>query len=116
MRKRIMSVLVIGMLATAPAVFAAVQTKTPSTAPASKKAAAPAGHAVRGVVKSMDATTLVITKSGKKPTDMTFTINSSTMKEGAPEVGSTVSVRYHQQGKSMIATAIATQPAATTHK
>jgi hypothetical protein len=70
--------------------------------------AAPASHSTSGVVKSVDATTLVITHNNK---DMTFTVNGSTQKSGNVAAGSHVTVRYQAEGKSMVATAITEQPA-----
>jgi len=76
-----------------------------------KAAAKPAvaGHATQGVVKSIDATTLVISRD--KKADETFTINPSTQREGTIETGATVSVHYKQEGKTNVATAIVAKPA-----
>ncbi len=68
-------------------------------------------HATRGIVKSVDDSTLVITKSGKKPEEMTFTLNGSTHKEGAVAAGSPVSVRYQEDGKTHVATAVSVEQA-----
>jgi hypothetical protein len=93
---------------------------TPQTPPAAAKKeatktttkAAPT-HATSGVVKSVDDSTLVITKSGKKPEEMTFTLDGSTHKEGAVAVGAPVSVRYHEDGKTHVATAVSVEQAKT---
>lgn len=69
-----------------------------------------ATHSTTGTVKSIDSNTLVISKPGKKG-DMTFAVNGSTMKDGTVGVGSTVTVRYQAEGKSMVATAISEKPA-----
>ena len=69
-----------------------------------------ATHSTTGTVKSIDASTLVISKPGNKG-DMTFTVNGSTMKDGTVGVGSNVTVRYQAEGKSMVATAISEKPA-----
>jgi hypothetical protein len=61
-------------------------------------------------VKSIDSNTLVISKPGSK-SDMTFTVNGSTQKDGTVAVGSNVTVRYQTEGKSMVATAITAKPA-----
>jgi transcription elongation GreA/GreB family factor len=37
---------------------------------------------------------------------MTFTVNGSTQKDGTVGVGSNVTVRYQNEGKTMVATAI----------
>jgi hypothetical protein len=68
--------------------------------------AQPAIHAVRGVVKSVDASSLVIARSGRKAENLTFVLNPSTMHEGALAVGDNVSVRYRQDGKTLVATAV----------
>ena len=70
-------------------------------------------HATSGVVKSVDDSTLVITKGGKKPEDMTFMLNASTHKEGAVAPGAPVSVRYHEDGKTHVATAVTVEQAKT---
>jgi len=82
---------------------AASQTSKPA---AEKKPAAPAAKATTGVVKSVDASSLVITK-GKA--DMTFVINSGTEKKGDLKAGANVSVRYKTEGKQNIATAVTVQ-------
>jgi hypothetical protein len=71
--------------------------ESPQTAP---------DHAVSGVVKSIDATTLVITRPRKTPGEMTFALDSSTEREGPVAVGDTIEVRYHTDGHTLVATAI----------
>ena len=68
-----------------------------------------ATHATTGVVKSIDDSTLVITRSGKKG-EMSFAVSPETHREGSVAVGSQVSVRYHENGKMYTATAITAQP------
>ena len=65
-------------------------------------------HATKGVVKSVDANTLVITHKGK--TDMTFALNPATHLQGTVAVGTSVDVRYREDGKTYVATAITAQP------
>jgi len=60
-------------------------------------------------VKSVDDSSLVITRHGKKPEDMTFTMNANTHKEGAVAVGSPVSVRYQESGTTHVATAVSVE-------
>jgi len=77
------------------------------------RAAAGAGpastiHATRGVVKSIDATTLVISRPRNRG-DITFKLSSMTHRDGKIVVGSTIAVRYREEGKDHIATAIALQ-------
>jgi hypothetical protein len=68
-----------------------------------------ATHATTGVVKSIDDSTLVITRSGKRG-DITFAVSPETHREGSVAVGSQVSVRYNESGKTFTATAITAQP------
>lgn len=84
---------------------------TPPKSATRSKQTAPASHAATGVVQSVDATTLVIArrKNGGRP--MTFLISPSTEREGKITVGSPVSVRYHADGKTLVATAITAQAA-----
>ena len=82
----------------------------------STKAAVAASHATTGTVKSMTADTLVVTRPGKKGGDLTFTLNGSTQKEGNLAVGSKVSVRYREEGKTMVATAVMAQGSPTAKK
>jgi hypothetical protein len=87
-------------------------TAAPLLAFGAAPAAAPkvANHATVGVVKSMSDTTLVISRTGKKKGEMTFVVQPSTTRQGALSVGSTVSVRYHADGKMNVATAISERP------
>jgi len=111
MRKFVLSsafgVAVIAMAASGAAAQAGASTK-----PAEKTSSKPAvaGHATQGVVKSVDATSLVISKG--KNADETFMLNASTQREGTIEPGAHVSVHYREEGKSHVATAIVAKPAA----
>jgi hypothetical protein len=89
-------------LAVAGSTFAAVPQ-------AAKKTSTPATHTAKGTVKSLDNSSLVV--SQKKGGDMTFVVDNATAKTGAPAVGSEVTVKYHTEGKTMMATAITAQPA-----
>jgi hypothetical protein len=100
----VMAMPIAGIAATRQAAPAAA--KKEATGSAAK--AAPT-HATKGVVKSVDDSTLVITRHGKKPEDMTFTMNASTHMEGAVAVGSPVSVRYQESGTSHVATAVSVE-------
>jgi hypothetical protein len=88
--------------------MAVVTTIGAQAKPATKTAAKStmATHSTTGTVKSIDSNTLVISKPGKKGGDMTFTVNGSTQKDGTVSVGSNVTVRYQNEGKTMVATAI----------
>lgn len=97
-------------LAVAGSAFAAVNAAPAKRAPqAAKKTTTAASHTVKGTVKSLDNSTLVL--STKKGGDMTFVVDNNTAKQGSPAVGSEASVKYHTEGKTMMATAITAQPA-----
>ena len=88
-------------LAVAGSAFAAVPQS-------SSKKSTPASHTVKGTVKSLDNSSLVVSHKGG---DMTFVVDNGTAKTGSPAVGSEVSVKYHTEGKTNMATAITAQPA-----
>ena len=112
MRRVFTTIVLTAVLAVSGAYAAMAQTPSKkSAAPVAAKPATAASHSVKGVVKSIDASSLVITKSGKAGGDMTFTLNADTKRDGAPAVGSPVSVRYRSEGGSMVATAVSAQPA-----
>lgn len=67
-------------------------------------------HATRGVVKSMSATALVILPSRRNTNEMRFVLSPLTHREGQMTVGATVSVRYHIQNQTFLATAVSTHP------
>jgi hypothetical protein len=125
MRKPILTALIAGALSAAPLVaFGQTSTaKAPAPAPAAKQSSTASAssasqsasktesttHSTRGVVKSINDSTLVITRSGKKAGDMTLALNSSTHRDGSIAVGTPVSVRYMHEGKEYVATAITAQ-------
>jgi hypothetical protein len=92
------------VLACAGVAFAATREQAKPKAAAGK--AAVASHSTAGVVKSVDSNSIVITRGNK---DMTFTMNASTQKQGTVAPGSHVTVRYQNEGKTMVATAITEQ-------
>jgi hypothetical protein len=99
-------------LSAAPAIaFAAKQTPPAPASSAKHTASKPAvaTKSTTGVVKSIDATSLVISHQGKKGAEETFTLDPSTQKEGNIQVGTTVSVHYKTEGKSKMATAVMAQ-------
>jgi hypothetical protein len=100
----------LGMLA-APALLA--QGHASGTVPhAPQQAPAPVpDHSASGVVKFVDRTRLVITRAGKTPIEMTFSVNPSTQKEGAIAAGVKVQVRF--RGDAHAHTAVATAILAT---
>ena len=91
----------------APKPSAVSQSATPAK-PAPAKAAVT--HATSGVVKSSDATSLVITKASGKEKEMTFVLNASTRHKGEIAPGASVDVRYQVEGGQNVATAVTAQP------
>jgi len=80
----------------------------PSAAHANVGEAPPLGtHAVRGVVKAVTGTTLVIRRLGGRTADMIFVMSPSTDREGTLVVGAPVAIRYVLQGTTLVATAVA---------
>lgn len=67
-------------------------------------------HALSGVVKSVDATRLVITRAGKNPGEMTFVLSPATHREGPIGVGAPIQVRFRIEGPNQVATAILAVP------
>jgi hypothetical protein len=104
----------VGALAIVPATGLALPTADVSQPTAAVSAAASSKqtmHATKGVVKSIDATNLVIRRSGR---DMSFALNPSTQREGNVKVGSPVEVRYRTEANHRVATVVAAeQPKAT---
>ena len=110
--KRVLMMLLAALVLTVPSGAFAAQAKDPQTVPPAKHAAKSAAtHSTAGVVKSMDDSTLVITRSGKNAGEMTLSLNTSTQRKGTIAVGTPVSVRYHDDGAMHVATAITAQPA-----
>jgi Cu/Ag efflux protein CusF len=107
-RRKLMAVTLALAVMVAPVRTLAAQTE-PAQASDGKSGAAqaPATHATRGIVRTIDASTMVITRGNRGI--MTFSLTSSTHREGVVVVGSTVSVRYREDGKNHVATAIALQ-------
>ena len=97
------------------------QAPAPAPAPAAQKPAAPAPadpkpagevatHATKGVVKTVSATSVVIThQSAGKQSETSFVLTSSTQRVGAVAAGATVEIRYITKGKQRIATAVSVQ-------
>lgn len=84
---------------------------TPPKSATSSTRTAPATHAATGVVRSVSGTTLVIARKKATGRAMTFLISPSVERAGTIAVGAPVSVRYHTDGKTLVATAITAQPA-----
>jgi hypothetical protein len=101
----------------APALLAQAQRQEQehASSPPSRASQAPApvpDHSVSGVVKFVDRTRLVITRAGKTPVEMTFSVNASTQKEGAIAAGAKVQVRFRgdAHAHAAVATAILAAP------
>ena len=112
MHKMMKAAALVVALSAAPAIAFAAKQTTPAPAssakhPASKPAVA--NKSTTGVVKSIDATSLVISHQGRKGAEETFTLDPSTQNEGNIQVGTTVSVHYKTEGKSKMATAVMAQ-------
>jgi hypothetical protein len=113
MRHTILAVLLLGAV-TASSAWAATP-QTASTSKSSTKAAkstSTASHSVSGVIKSIDATSMTLSR--KKGGDLTLALNSSTDRQGQLAVGSQVSVHYREDGGSHVATAVVAQAAKNT--
>jgi len=110
MMRYVTAAVLVGALTLVPAAGFASQAATkPATKPAAKTTStttAKSSQSTTGVVKSIDATTLVLEHPGKKAREMTFTLEPSTQREGTIAAGSNVSVRYHSDGKTHVATAV----------
>ena len=97
--------LLIGALVLAPSFVLA---QTPKPTPTAKPAAA-ATHSWTGTVKSIDATSLTVTRPSGTVKEMTFVLNDSTQKKGTIATGAAVEVRYKTEGKQNVATAVTVQ-------
>jgi len=67
-------------------------------------------HAIRGVVKSMSSTGLVIIPSRNNTSEMLFILSALNHREGLLAVGATVSIRYRVENQTFLATAVSTHP------
>jgi hypothetical protein len=113
MRKMQTAAIVLGALLAVPmagwAAPAGVAGQTSATAPktvkAAKRSTSTTVHTTRGVVKSIDANTLVIERGKKKnKKDMTFALDTTTHRDGDINVGSTVAVHYKNDASKLMAT------------
>lgn len=94
-----------------PTLAAAHAPATPDTTARTAQKAKPAGkvlatHATSGVVKSIDATSLVITRGTKHATTESFRLSAATEKKGELTAGARVEVRYRNEGGRHVATAV----------
>jgi hypothetical protein len=107
MRMALAALLTTGALVLGPEASiaeSAQQTESPAVAPGSDSSV----HATRGVVRSIDATTLVVARP-KSRGDIVFKLSPTLHRDGQIKAGSTVSVRYRDEGKDHVATAISRQ-------
>ena len=68
-----------------------------------------ATHSTKGVVKSIDEDTLVITRSARRGKEMTFVLDSTTLREGSVTVGTVVEVRYRTTASRRVAAVVSAQ-------
>ena len=109
MRPKLIAVPLSLAVLVAPIRTLAAQTQPPQASDGTSGAGQALGtHATRGIVRTINANTMVIVRAGNRGI-MTFSLTSSTHREGVIVVGSTVSVRYREDGKNHVATAIALQ-------
>ena len=88
------------------AAMAAPSAQTTHSKSSAPKAKHEATHAMKGVVKTVDDKTLVVSQKPGSGHEMTFVIDPSTERTGTMSVGSTVDVRYRTEAKRHIATAV----------
>jgi uncharacterized protein DUF5666 len=104
----ILAMPVAGFAAPHPALGQA-KTTLAKSARAPKGVKSVANHSVKGIVKSINADTLVVERgSGKKAKEMTFALDNTTRREGEINVGSRVAVRYKNDASKL--TALDIQP------
>ena len=115
MRNHMAAIVVAGVVLLAPVMVVAAASARQAKPAAKTTQTTPASHATTGVVKSISDTSMVIKrspwKSGEvwKSGEMTFNLDSSTQREGTIAAGTSVSVRYRDEGGNHVATAITPQ-------
>lgn len=122
MRRTFAAALVAGTFTMVPALGLAAPAGTQAKNATHTRASAAQGavHATKGIVKSVDAHTLVIARSPRYGREITFVLNPSTERVGSVAVGSTVDIRYRTEARERVATAVtvvpAKQPGSPTHR
>ena len=106
MRTTLAAVLMMGVFVPLPTIALAQSTQRAESPAASGQGSAV--HATRGVVKAIDAKTLVVSRP-KGLGDITFDLAPTLHREGTITVGSMVAVRYRDEGQHHVATAISLQ-------
>jgi len=99
-----------------PAVAGAPQTstKTSTSTKTTKAKSSTSTHTMKGIVKSIDDTSMVVERgSGKNKQDMTFVLDSSTHRGGTIKVGETVNVHYRTDASKLMALNVEPVKAAT---
>lgn len=69
-----------------------------------------AQHAVRGVIRVVNAGALVVSRPGRPGSELTLSLTHATDVEGQLVVGATVSVRYTRDKDRLIAIAVTVHP------
>jgi hypothetical protein len=110
MKSHLFSAVVVGTLFVASPAFAQSTAKSSSSStgaitPGASVAATT--HATKGVVKSVNASALVLSHAKGKTKDRTFVLNATTARQGDIAAGATVDVRYRMEGANRVATAVA---------
>ena len=67
----------------------------------------PAEATRKGVIKKVDATTIVLTPSDAKKTEATYTLSAGAKHSGSCDVGDEVVLTYHYEQGKPIVTAVA---------
>ena len=75
---------------------------------AAAPALAPLTHATRGIVKTVAAAELVLTRFQQRG-DIALALTSGTHIDGTLEVGTTVSARYHEERGHYVADAVSVE-------
>ena len=114
--RRTLAVISFGVLAAVPGTVSAVSGDgLRLQAVTGRSATQRPTHSMRGIVTSIDASSIVIAAgSGKRARVMTFVLGPSTQLEGEITIGATVSVRYRVEGRTLMSTAVFAH-ADTTH-
>jgi hypothetical protein len=106
-RNAIIAIVLVGSVAWTSGSPASTSDTSQAGPTATQKPGARLGtHAVTGTVRFVNDSTLVIVCSGKNATEMTFVLEPETCRDGKLNVGSAVSVRYLEKGRTLIATGV----------
>jgi hypothetical protein len=106
MTSRATTAIAIAWLFLLPVFSSTAAAQSASSSSGAKTTKSAATHATRGVIKSVNDTSLVISRSARSGGDMTFVLDPSTERVGTMDVGSTVDVRYRTEAKHHLATAV----------